>query len=253
MEKIVTTSNLRQFAAVREEGLRLPVRAVLLTFHGLGWRDMDPPVSGLDRECSERGILPVFPYYGCWSWMNDTAVRLTGQIVGAVYEKYQLDSSVPLIASGGSMGGLASLIYTRWAGEMTNGVPIPSACAADSPVCDLPYHYTEREDLPRTLVSAFGHYSIPLAEAMKTASPYHQADQMPDIPYFIVHGTADTAVSKTHHSDRLVPRLKERHRVEYLQVEGMEHCAMPPDAYARYRDFIWTHSGLLHSAPAMSE
>ncbi len=245
MEQIVTARNLRQFAALREDGLRLPIRAVLLTFHGLGWRDMDPPASDFDLECAREGILPVFPYYGCWSWMNETAVRLTGQIVAAVYQKYRLDPNLPLIASGGSMGGLASLIYTRWAREMVEGVPAPSACAADSPVCDLPYHYTEREDLPRTLVSAFGHYPMPLQEAMETASPLHQAGRMPDIPYFIVHGTADSAVSKAHHSDQLVPRLRRHCRVTYLEVEGMEHCAMPPDAFAQYRQFIFSVGGLL--------
>lgn len=244
MEQIVTPRNLHQFAALREDGLRLPIRAVLLTFHGLGWRDMDSPASDFDLECAGEGILPVFPYYGCWSWMNETAVRLTGQIVSAVYQKYRLDPTLPLIASGGSMGGLASLIYTRWAREMVEGVPAPSACAANSPVCDLPYHYTERDDLPRTLVSAFGHYPMPLQEAMKTASPLHQADHMPDIPYFIVHGTVDSAVSKAHHSDQLIPRMRRHCRVTYIEVEGMEHCAMPPDVFARYRQFIFSNSGL---------
>ena len=61
-------------------------------------------------------------------------------------------------------------VYTRYAAVT------PVACVANCPVCDLPYHYTERPDLPRTLYSAFGDSdSETLGDAMKKASPYHLA------------------------------------------------------------------------------
>ena len=216
MERLIFPHNLFRFAAVRDEGLRHPVRGVLLSFHGLGYQEMNPPASDFDRECASLGLLPVFPYYGTWSWMNSTAVNMVDQIVRTVYEAYEIDPSAPLISSGGSMGGLASLIYTRYAGKINSDAIVPAACLADSPVCDLVYHYTERDDLPRTLFSAFGHYPIPFEEALKTASPLHQVDSMPDVPYLIVHGTADMAVNKERHSDRLVPLLKKEHQVEYI-------------------------------------
>lgn len=244
MERIVTRENLHQFAAVYDEALSGPVRGVLLNFHGLGFREMNPPPSDFERECASRGLLPVLPYYGAWSWMNDTAVALTDQIVAAVYEAYRVDPAAPLIASGGSMGGLASLIYTRYGGQSGLPIPAPAACVANCPVCDLPYHYTERDDLPRTLFSAFGHYPMPLEEAMRTASPLHQADRMPHVPYWIVHGTADSAVNKERHSDRLVPLLRQGRQVEYIEVEGMEHCAMPPEVFEQYRQFIFQQAGV---------
>ena len=235
---VIQKGNVKLFAAVRDEELKGPVKAVLLTLHGLNYIDMNPPASDFDRECAGLGILPVFPYHGAWGWMNDTSVKLIDQVVDAVYDKYEVDPSAPLIISGGSMGGLGSLMYARYAKRT------PVACAADSPVCDLPYHYTEREDLPRTLFSAFEHYHMDLTEAMKTASPLHQVANMPDIPYFIVHGTADIAVNKQAHSDRFVEQLKKNHQVEYLEVEGMEHCSMPGDIFQKYREFIFQHAGL---------
>lgn len=75
-------------------------------------------------------------------------------------------------------------------------------------------------------------------EAVKTASPLHQAETMPDIPYLIVHGDADTAVNKQQHSDRFVERLKKTHDVTYVEVPGMRHCDLQGDAAEQYYGFI---------------
>lgn len=244
MQRLIFPQNLHQFAAIRDEGLRRPVRGVLLTFHGFGYQEMNPPISEFDRECAEQGLLVVFPYCGPWSWMNFTTVNMIDQIVRTVYEVYKIDPSAPLISSGGSMGGLASLIYTRYAGKLNSDAIVPVACLADSPVCDLICLYKTRDEAPRALFSAFGNYPMPFEEALKTASPIHQVDNLPNVPYLIVHGTADTLVPKIQHSDQLVPLLKKEHQVGYIEVEGMEHCAMPVEAWNQYRQFIFRHSGI---------
>jgi dipeptidyl aminopeptidase/acylaminoacyl peptidase len=130
------------------------------------------------------------------------------------------------------MGGLAALVYTYYAKHT------PVCCAANSPVCDLPYHYTERPDLPRTLYHAFCSYQGSFEDALMSASPLHLADRMPDIPYFIIHGDADTSVNKQKHSDRFVAELKKKHRVEYVEVPGMRHCKMTFRDEKMYYDFI---------------
>jgi dipeptidyl aminopeptidase/acylaminoacyl peptidase len=52
---------------------------------------------------------------------------------------------------------------------------------------------------------------------------------MPKIPYLIVHGDKDTAVSKEHHSDPMVAAMRRRKlKVEYVEVPGMGHGAPMP-------------------------
>jgi len=142
-------------------------------------------------------------------------------VVDAYIAREGLADDVPVVSTGGSMGGLSALIYTRYARRT------PAACFANCPVCDLPYHATERPDLPRTVYLAFAHYECGLAEALRQHSPLHQAANLPRIPYYIVHGTADAAVSKTMHSDRLVERMRaEGFDLTYREIEGMTHCAL---------------------------
>ena len=52
---------------------------------------------------------------------------------------------------------------------------------------------------------------------------------MPDIPYLIIHGGQDRAVSKKAHSDKMVAAMRKRKmRVEYIEVPAMGHCGPLP-------------------------
>lgn len=237
-DQIITGGNLHRFAFTNQDTCAKPIRAVVLEFHGLGFGGMLGEPSPFFSLCAEKGILAIFPYYGPWSWMNDTAVHYVDDIVDAVFEKYRLDAATPIISTGGSMGGLSALIYSRYAKRT------PAACAANCPVCDLPYHFTERDDLPRTLYNAFEHYGCSFEEALESASPLHQVKNMPRIPYYIVHGDADQAVNKQRHSDRFVEAMrKEDHSVVYHEVPGMAHCAMDEETAKAYQDFIFSVKG----------
>ena len=57
----------------------------------------------------------IAPYYGPWAWMNRQARAMVDELVDAVYAKHGLSDRTPLICTGGSMGGQASLLYTRCA------------------------------------------------------------------------------------------------------------------------------------------
>ena len=209
-------------------------RGILLQFHGLNFTQLRNECNEFEIRCAEAGILTVFPYCGPWSWMNMHTVRFVDRLVEVLKEKYGL-GGVPVVASGGSMGGLASLIYTRYAAVT------PDACFANCPVCDLPYHATERPDLPRTLYHAYGDYECGLEAALRLHSPYHQAAEMPDVPYFVVHGDADKSVNKGYHSDRFISAMREAgRRIEYYEVAGMAHCDLAsfPEARAAYEDGI---------------
>ncbi len=233
---VITRETLASFAYTNETLCDGPIRGMLLEFHGLsGGNEMIKAPGDFAHACAAEGILYVFPYYGPWSWMNDVAVRMVDAVVEALFDRHTLPPDTPVVTSGGSMGGLSALIYTRYARRR------PVACAANCPVCDLPYHYIEREDLPRTLYQAFGHYPGTLEEAMETASPLHQAAQLPDIPYLILHCTADQAVSKARHSDRLVEAMRRAGRtVTYVAVPDRGHCDLSPGAAAQYRQFLFS-------------
>ena len=231
---IINKTNLEYFAHTNEDICKKPIKGIVLEFHGLGRGGrMVSEHSELAKDCGEKGLLYVFPYYGPWSWMNSTAVKTVDAIVEAIFDKYSLEDNTPIISTGGSMGGLSALIYSRYAQRT------PAACAANCPVCDLQYHYMERVDLPRTIYHAFAHYNMPLEDAIKTASPIEQIKEMPHIPYYIVHTLEDTMVNKEKHSDTFVKAMRKLgHRVEYVEVPERDHLDLTEEALKGYNDFI---------------
>lgn len=220
----ITPDTLEYYAHTNYKELKGTPKSIVLIFHGLGSCGMRHENGDLENRLAENGVLSIFPYYGPWSWMNAQAVRYVDTVVEVACERHGIDpDKTPIVIEGGSMGGHSALIYTRYARRT------PVACVTNCPVCDFLFHATEREDLPRTVYLAFEGSGMPLEDAIKLHSAYHLAPTMPDIPYFIVHGTADGAVNKEIHSDRFVKIMKELGRnVEYLEVEGMEHCYLDP-------------------------
>ena len=95
------------------------------------------------------------------------------------------------------------------------------------------------------MFTAFRHMPGTLQQAMQARSPLHQAERMPHIPYYIVHGEADADVNKNMHSDRFVAELRKTHGdVTYVEVPGMKHCQMPEETARTYHAFILSAFGL---------
>jgi dipeptidyl aminopeptidase/acylaminoacyl peptidase len=200
----------------------MTIKGVVLSFHGLNGGLKGGPGTE-ELEWARKGALVVHPYYGPWSWMNRQSRAMIDDLVDAVYEKYKLLNRIPLICTGGSMGGQGSLLYTRYAKRPVR------ACFANCPVCDLKYHFNERPDLPPTIRHAFLGYPESQDRLFIEHSPLRQAAAMPDIPYRIIHGGNDKAVSKRHHSDKMVPALRRHHlKVDYVEVADMGHCGPLP-------------------------
>ena len=211
-----------------------PVRGIVVRFHGLGTMNMKTAADWTDLELASQGAVVVEVFQDPWGWMNEVTRDLFDEVILALRARYSLDPSLPLIATGGSMGGHAALAYSLGS---RHGV---TACQANCPVCDLPFHFGERPDLPRTFYHAYGRDGD-ILKRLTENSPLHQAARMPDIPYQILHGGEDTAVSKERHSDRLVAALRERGlRVESIEAPEMEHCGPFPTfgIYRRFIDFI---------------
>jgi len=210
------------------------ITGVVLDFHGLGATGLKTGPTEMEQALAARGALTVYPYYGPWSWMNEQARTFVDGLIDEIYRVYQLTPETPLLIQGGSMGGHSALLFTRYTRH-----PV-AACATNCPVCDTAYHFTERPDLPRTMYHAFGYFADDFSAVLEANSPLHQVAALPDIPYLIIHGDADTAVNKAQHSDKMVPAMRARWLdVEYLEVPGMGHCGpLPVDIFVRYRDFL---------------
>ena len=230
MDKIIKYENLRHFAYVNDRVCQRPIRGIVLSFSGLGGMGMIEDENDSGRLYGENGILFVEPYNNPWSWMNRQAVGYTDEIVDVLFDHFALPANTPIVSTGLSMGGLASIIYCLRAKRT------PIACVANCPVCDLVFHYDERPDLPRTLYSALWNEVGSLEEALKNGSPLHLADQLPLIPYHVFHCTNDQLVDKERHSDRLVEALRLRGRtVTYTVIPGRGHCDLGEDGWEAFR------------------
>ncbi len=229
MEKIITYENLRNFAYSNDKLCKGKIRGIVLSFFGLGGMSMfDDEPNGTDL--AGQDVVYLIPYNNPWAWMNRQAVSYTDELVDVIMNHYHLPEDIPIISTGGSMGGLSALTYMAYAKRT------PAACVANCPVCDLPYHFTERPDLPRTLYSAFANYEGSMQDALESASPLHLAAKMPEAVYTIFHCECDMAVNKEAHSDRFVEALRGRMPVTYYVVPEKGHCDLTPEMWEKWRE-----------------
>lgn len=224
MEKIMTYETLRSFAYSNDHLIKGEIKGIVLSFYGLGNATIIKVDPGDALEFAEMGILYVVPYYNPWSWMNRQAVAYTDEIISVLCNHYGLKEDVKIVSTGGSMGGLSALVYCAYAAIT------PCACVANCPVCDLPYHFTERPDLPRTLYSALGEYDGDLQTALRSCSPLHLVEKMPNIDYTVFHCTHDKDVNFEKHSARFVEAMKVHHRIQFHTVPLRGHCSLSAEA-----------------------
>lgn len=232
MEKIIRYETIRNFTYVNGLLIQGKIRGVVVEFFGLGSTKMFPEDPETGIFYARKNVLYVVPYNNPWAWMNRQAVSYTDEILDVLFARYGLPESLPIVSSGGSMGGLSCLVYSRYAKRT------PAACVANCPVCDLPFHYTERLDLPRTLYSAFWNYEGDLQTALRSASPLHLVADMPKIPYHLFHCSYDQAVNMERHSVRFVSAMREAgHEITLDVVPDRGHCDLTEEMHARYRQY----------------
>jgi len=231
MNKIMTYETLGNFAYVNDQNCKKPIRGIVISFFGLGCTAMYSEDNEEAAYYAENGIIYVFPYNNPWCWMNPQAIAYTDEIIDVLFEKYGFSEDLPIVVNGGSMGGHSSLVYTRYAKRT------PVCCIANCPVCDLPYHYTERPDLPRTIYSAFCKEEGALNDVLKKFSPVHLADTMPSVTYHIFHCDKDQAVNINKHSDLFIANMKAAGKdISYYIVKDKDHCDLTPEMYALYKE-----------------
>lgn len=233
MEKIITYDSFNNFTYSNDKLCSSDIRGIVLNFSGLGFQSMYSEDGDTSRRYAELGIIYLTPYMNPWAWMNRQTVDFTDELIDVICDRYSLSDNIPIVSSGGSMGGQQALVYMAYAKRT------PKTCVVNCPVCDLPYHYSERPDLPRTLYSAFGSYDMSLQEAMESASPLHLVNRFPDSDYYVFHCERDTAVNKEKHSDKLVAELSKNHRVKYHTIPERGHCDLTPEMWELYFKYSW--------------
>jgi len=229
MDKQITFDNIRSYTYINNQVLQGSVRGIVIHFTGLGGMRMFDEDTDIGRYYGEMGILYLFPYVNPWCWMNPQTVAFADEIIDAVLSHYGLPDSTPIVSVGESMGGQSGLVYTAYAKRT------PVACVVDCPVCDLPYHFTERPDLPRTLYSAFFYEKGSPEEVLKAASPTHMVDRLPDVKYVIYHCEEDTLVNIHSHTEVFLEKMRAAGKdITFIPVPGHDHCDLPEDVRADF-------------------
>ena len=229
----INYENLRKFCYSNDHLIKGEIKAIAIDFYGLGGQAMHHTDPHLGEKYARNGIILIFPYANPWGWMNKDEVNLTDEILDVLFDKYNLSNDIPIVSTGGSMGGLACIVYTKYAKRT------PIGCVANCPVCDLPYHFTERVDLPRTLYSAFYSYEGDLDTALKSASPLHLIDTLPQkTEYIIFHCDKDRAVNINMHSEKFVDALAKTRDVKFYIAKGRDHCDLGERLSEKYREEI---------------
>ncbi|MBQ4054514.1 MAG: prolyl oligopeptidase family serine peptidase [Clostridia bacterium] len=229
MEKIINAENLRSFAYSNDDKVVGKIKGIIVFFVGLGGCSMYNDGNPWADSFAEKGVVFVIPYHNPWAWMNRQTVDFTDEIIDVIFKKHDLDESTPVVSCGGSMGGLSSIVYTAYSKRT------PASCVASCPVCDLPYHFTERVDLPRTLYTAFASYEGTLEDALRSASPLHLVDRLPTATdYTVFHCDKDTAVNIEKHSNRFVELMKREHDITYYVIPDRGHCDLGEEMNAFY-------------------
>lgn len=236
MEKKINYENLRYYAYSNDKLIKGKVKGIVIDFFGLGGQAMFHEDIATGKLFAESNVIFLVPYTNPWGWMNRDEVRLADEVIDVIKDKYGLDDKTPLVASGGSMGGLACIVYTKYAKHT------PVGCVANCPVCDLPYHYTERIDLPRTLYSAFYSYDCTMDEALKSCSPLHLAPSLPEkTEYTIFHCEKDLAVNIDMHSEKFVSELSKYRHVDYIKVPGRGHCDLDEENDRKFKEIALSY------------
>ena len=232
MEKIISPENIRQFAYINDKIFKTPIKGIVMEFFGLGSQNIYDEELDMGKFFAEHNLLYVIPYSNPWAWMNSKNISFIDEVIDTLIEKYDLRDDIPIVHIGGSMGGHASIMYTRYSKRK------PVACLANCPVCDLELHFGERFDLPRTLYSAFYEDGKDFYEELRKNSPTHIAEMLPDIPYYIFHCCEDKAVNKEIHSEVFVKKLKLTHAVTYHEVPGKGHCDLTEQMWEVYKNYV---------------
>ncbi len=237
--KFINPETVKYYANTNEDYLATPVKGIVIEFPGLGGgsclggsMDRMPYHWQHAQDFGKNGIILAYLFPGPWSWGNKGAVRMADAVIKALAEKYSLAEGFPLVACGGSMGGMGSLLF---AADTSLAI---TAVAAACPGVDSVKAFDVLPDFPRTYISAIACYDMELEEGLKRISPIHRLSDMPDIPYFICSDGEDECFPQEQ-VDGYVDALKNKgYSVEYIPQPNLKHGDFFPETRVKLHNFI---------------
>ena len=239
----IRPDNVSLFCNTNIDLLHDTPRGLVLEFPGHGGgsclggsMDFGPYHGDYAQKLADDRLLLCYTFPGPWSWMNRGSVRLIDLLVDTLQEIYSLTEDTPLITSGGSMGGLGSLIYTA---DTRHHV---TACVAACPCYDVPGSLFNRESFPRSLLSAVACYDMPFEDALKTISPLHRLSDLRDVPYFITCNGQDQCFPADG-MHRFLDAMKQRGlTVTLCDMPDLPHGGFTPEVRNALTQFILDRS-----------
>lgn len=173
----------------------------------------------MGQRLAVNNILLVYVFTGPWNWMRDVSVNTVDNIIESVIEKYNLDTNIKIVLSGGSMGGLGALSYA------TYGKFKAISCAVSCPVCDLFAVSKFSHYFAASVYFACCHYNCEYDEAVKKLSPLYFVDKFPNIDYFILYCDNDQVIKTEENALPLINKMQEKElNLEIYRVYGAGHC-----------------------------
>ncbi len=237
----ITPETLQHFAFVNLDALEQPVRGVLLNCHGFGDESTFQTSPRPGTDLGKEGIVYIFPYYSPWAWCNDAAISYIDEVLDTVFSMLSLPPETPFMITGGSMGGLTAMIYSIF------GKYKPLAVGCNCPVCDLEKEASEGGILTRSIYAAYVGEGKDVENEILRHSPIRMVNALPDLPYLIVSGQSDGAVTEKDHIFPIKEAMQRAGKnATFLSVPGMGHCNIGEfeDAYQIYLHFCLKNLGV---------
>ncbi len=168
---------------------------LILFFHSHGRSEL-PVYDGGDMGTSSftdfcdmarrQGYILASPACGERSWMNASAERITLEMVEFLSGHLAIDRG-RIFTMGSSMGGACALTFALRNRQMVRAV------------CDVfgvsdHLRFCEESNLAESIAAAFGGSPDQCLQVYRQRSAMCNLDILKDIPIFMIHGDADTAV-----------------------------------------------------------
>lgn len=239
--KFINKNTYLYYANSNEDHLESPPKGIVIEFPGLGGNSCLGGTMERGSYSSEKaiafgkkGILVLYLFPGPWSWGNKGAIRMADAVVDAIAHKYTLGKDFPLVACGGSMGGLGALMYAAKSRHEISGVSVACPCV------DALSTFDSHPDFLRTYISAVAPYDMELEDGLKDISPINFINVMPKGQYFICSDGKDQYFTEEQ-CDQYVQKLAEAgHKVEYHRQPGLLHGEFYPEILEKLYNSIET-------------
>ena len=235
----VNSGNYRLYCNTNEALLSGKPRGIVVEFPGLGGgsclggtMDMVGYSGDYAKALADSGLLLVYMFSGPWNWMNEGAARFTDLVLEALRERFGLSGDVPVAATGGSMGGLAGLMFPML--SKSNVVLSAVTCPCVDPGKSL----FADDVIPRSFLSTLALFDRPLEESLKAISPAENVKKLPDIHYLILCDANDELFPRED-LEAFGKALRDNGRsVEFITMNGCRHGEFTPQARERFTTFI---------------